>query len=448
MSRPFYGFAVVFLIFLLQACGTEEGYDPTSTVTPSGYFRMGNFISDSPTLNIALGNSLQANLPYGISTAFSPVLPEIPLDLTVRYRQDDTVIPLLTNEPVNVGLNYDYTALLAGSMFNPTILKVQNPPLGQVASNRIELQFAHLASKKARPVLIALQQNASTLRQFSLSYLDVTSRIELLAGTYRVVATEIGTGNLLWESGEFSLTVGARAMVVLADYFGPGTNTVRMYNVGESRTSPFPNEQLPAAMRVVNLKPEQGPIDVYANNVLVASSVPYGARGEFTEIGFGPVFFVVTPAGDRGSVIANIDATIVGGEFHTLVVTGNENEGTGQLSVDDRRKVPAYALFTVTNGSTKVGSLDVYVVEPGHAIDDASPNLRQLSQTPSDFSVQALGLDGGTYDLVLARGNTKDVLFGPRRIDVAAGGIYSLFLTDVTGRGGEPIDLVYGDDFR
>lgn len=457
MSRLYRGAVIIVLSLLLGACGTDDGYvlgdeefDP-----PAGFLRVVNLMPDSPALAILIddqpfraGVQRLPPLNFGSSLPFVQVLPQITLRFSIQYSLDNEAVPLITDAPLFIDIDHDATVLLAGTLDNPAMVTIDNPPLTETGDeDSLELQFAHVATSTDVPVDITLVQGTETVQQFTLDFSEFTDRIDFAPGDYEIIVTENGTGNELWRSGTFSLSAAVRGLVVLADYFGPGANSVRMLTVGEQLTTTFASEQLPAALRIANMTPDQGPLDIYLNDALFAENVAFTDVTAYLDAPLGNVDISVTPFGDPASQLSlTEDQRITSGNFHTLAITGLAETSNAQIYLDDARRVPVRALFNVTNASLSSGSLDVYIAEPGTTPADVSPTT-QVSQVPLTNSSKGIRLQAGIYDLYLTTtGEDEDVLYGPQRIDIAGGGIYSIFIADSAG-GGEPLQVIFTDDF-
>lgn len=458
MSRPYRGVVIIFLSFLLGACGTDEGYviGDSEFSPPAGFLRVVNLIPDSPALAILIDDQPFRNtdfrplprLNFGSSLPFVEVLPQITLRFSAQYSAANQPVPVITDVPLFVDIDHDATVLMAGTLDDPVTVIIDNPPLAETGDeDSLELQFAHVAANTGTPVDITLVQGTQTVQQFTLEFGDFTDRFDVAPGDYEIVVTDNATGDEFWRSGDFSLAAGVRGLVVLADYFGPGDTSVRMLTVGENLTATFASERLPAALRVANMMPDKGPLDVYLNDALFAENVAFTNVTEYMSAPVGETDVSVRPYGDTSTELLLEESQFISsGNFHTLVVTGFADTNSAQVYLDDARRVPTRVLLNATNASPTAGSLDIYVVDPDTSIEDAV-RITSIAQVPLQDSSQSLYLQEGTYDLYLTTASTTDVVYGPQRIDIANGGIYSLYMTD-SGGGGESLQVIFGDDFE
>lgn len=416
---------------------------------PAGFLRVANAMPDSPQLNVLVNGRLVQQVSFGQSSPFLEVLPDLALRFTVNYVQGGQVVPLITDEPLLVNINHDATVIIAGTLANPRLVVFENPPSGTtVEADELEIQIAHVAGLSADPVRFQLVNDADAVQDITLDFGEVTDLTPFSAGNYILTARAGESGTVLWESGDFSLAAGARGLFILVDHFGPGDGGVQVLSVGQQLSTRFANENLPAALRIANMTPDRGPLDVYVDDALFAENLPFGIVTDYLDIPVGDFALAVRPFGDPATTIsANDDLAIASGNFHTLALTGLTDANVSQLYTEDTRRVSTRLLLSVTNTAPSFTNFDVYVMPQGETVESSSPRLVGLTQIPSNNSSLTLPLEAGSYDLAVTGNGNKEILFGPGRIDVSNSGLYSVFITDSFG-GGEPIEIVFADDFN
>ena len=89
--------------------------------------------------------------------------------------------------------------------------------------------------------------------------------------------------------------------------------------------------------------------------------------------------------------------------------------------VDSQRSISGQAQFRFVQTAPSAGTVDVYLTSPGQPISDASPILANGAL----LSSSSVNLTPGSYDLFVTRSGTTVQLFGPDRISVDAGAVYS-----------------------
>jgi hypothetical protein len=110
------------------------------------------------------------------------------------------------------------------------------------------------------------------------------------------------------------------------------------------------------------------------------------------------------------------------------------------MRLQDRfRRIATHAQVRMIN--TVAASVDFFVVRSGSNINTLSPTLTMAATTAAG----SLLMDPDRYDIVLTRGGTDDVVFGPQTVDLAGGGIYTIVATGQDNL--TSADAVLLDDF-
>jgi hypothetical protein len=130
--------------------------------------------------------------------------------------------------------------------------------------------------------------------------------------------------------------------------------------------------------------------------------------------------------------------TIGGGAARSLYVTGLNSNQTVKFGgvVESQRSIAGQAQLSVVVVAPSEPSVDVYLLTPGQPLVDADPTLKAASLLQNG----SVNLTPGSYDVVVTRAASTVELFGPERISVDAGGVYTAVLLDAAG-GGSPLQL-------
>jgi hypothetical protein len=252
------------------------------------------------------------------------------------------------------------------------------------------------------------------------------------ANTYQVRVTLPGSKTVLFDSGAFSAPRLKRSIYLVLDNFGPGGETVRVADVTAIGAEDFPNQTLSAALRVENLIPDASAVDVYLGptaGVPVLQNVPFGVTTAYVAVPNGTGTINITPAGDPDTVLATGSLTIVGGQAQSLYVSGLNAAAAARFIavVESLRSISGQAQLRFVAGAPSAGTIDVYVAAAGQPISDVRPILANAAL----LDTTAVNLTPGSYDVVITRSGSSTVqLFGPERISVGAGDVYSSVLFD------------------
>jgi hypothetical protein len=455
-TRAFTLAALLSTLLGLAACGTDEGFIEPLAV-PSGFLRIVNAIPDAPRLATVVAGSNQSTLNFTESSPFSGVLPSLPRELSVIYAGDGQTETLLSRE-ITVADNEQRSLILAGTLDSPVVIDILNAPLTANTNNFAEITIVHAANSYPAEVGFILVQdgNFSTatttlLGQFTPSLaLNPTlgAGYELFAvRTLPAAGAVPADADILWRSGIFNLPANTRPLLVLMDYFGPGGQTVKVNSITQQGTLPFASDNTPAAVRVVNSLPSQGPIDVFLNGSLFLANPAFGVVNDYKLTDFpGTPTFRVTPAGDPSTVLLEITPPVSKGNFYALAITNGSGDNTSfamALYLEDNRAIPSRMVITGINTAPGAPALlDYYLLESGQTLDSTNP----VSFNNSLLSNTSFAVLPGDYDLVITETSNKTALFGPLPVNVVNNAVYRFFITDAAG-GGAPIQVVLADDF-
>jgi hypothetical protein len=109
---------------------------------------------------------------------------------------------------------------------------------------------------------------------------------------------------------------------------------------------------------------------------------------------------------------------------------------TSTVVIESQRSITGEAQLRLVAASPTAGTIDVYVLVPGQPISDTRPVLPNAPLLASNST----NLSPGSYDVIVTRAGSTVQLFGPERISVDAGNVYSAVLLDAAG-GGPPLQL-------
>ena len=133
-----------------------------------------------------------------------------------------------------------------------------------------------------------------------------------------------------------------------------------------------------ARVRIVDLSPDAGPLDIYQGKVALAYNLSYGTVTSYIPETAGVSTLTVSPAGSR-QVLATAKATFAGGAQYTVVV----NHAAARLQPEVLRDLPAQPLSEVPSvrflhDAAQTGAVDVYLVRPGPHAASLSPIVENL----------------------------------------------------------------------
>ena len=426
----------------LSSCGDDQGF--TNQPAPSAAIVVVNVIPDSPALSVVVNNSLLGQLQFGQSTDVTPVLPQVPLDVSIQFLDNETPATLTESMPA-IEVDNTRILVLSGTMAGPQVVTINNIPADfQEGISTTLLKFVNVTSS-VDSATVTLTNSAADIQTIVLTNGQPSESVAVEFGVgLRIETTDTATGNLLWTSGDFDLPLATERLIILADYFGPGGETVRMFSVNEqSNGGRFPNEQLDSAVRIANMTPDRGPLDISADGNSLVTDLAFGDVTGFLNVTPGTFDFSATLSSDATDVISTTEITILPGTFSTFGIAGlTSTADSNSFLNNDLRRVPTRASLTATQLAPSFGPINLFLLVAGQGTNDVFPAVSMINL----FASFTLSSPSNTYDLVLTNAETGETLFGPQSVIIETNKIYSLLITDSEG-GGEPLQVVFLDDF-
>ncbi len=439
MRRLFSAVLLLGSLFLISSCGDDPGFTPPIPV-PTAFATVVNVVPDSPSL-VVFGNTLfVGEVQYGRSSDLIRALPQVVLDYRVVYF-DRAVETTVVSSTVLIDIDHLQTVIIIGSLDAAIPVVVDSePPVFEEGNTDTHIVFLN-ASSSVDTATVTLTNSQDPTQTISLPNGQQSELITVTSGSdHNIAVTDSSNGNPLWLSGDFGLLAQTERIFVLVDYFGPGTNTVRMIAIDVP--GQFPNEQLDTAIRFSNMIPDHGPVDIRVNDVIVASNLVFSESTNFLPIAAGTSTIKVHTAGDASDELFSGEITLIQGSFYDQGFAGLDGVTNSSLSFSIRRPMAPRGRMHFTKLAPTTGAVDIYIQEPGVDISTTVP-VSRLAETDS-ATIEVLP---GSFNLIVTDATTIDVVYGPVRIDIENRGIYSIILTDKSG-GGEPMEAVFLDDFN
>jgi hypothetical protein len=225
---------------------------------------------------------------------------------------------------------------------------------------------------------------------------------------------------------------------------GDGTSVIRVERFRD-QAGRLLDRRVQTRLRLANLVRDGGSLDVYADEDFtqpVIAGLAERAVSQYVTIPSGSLTDLeldASPAGNPGVLLAREEIDLARGERSTFILFGTVGRVDGLRVADPFRRIATHAQLRMIN--TAGAGLDFFVVRSGSNINTLSPTVNLGSTVATGL----LQVDPDTYDIVLTRGGTDDVVFGPKTVALAGGGIYTIVATgrsDLTSA-----DAVLLDDF-
>ena len=247
------------------------------------------------------------------------------------------------------------------------------------------------------------------------------------SGTYVLTLTPVGNPAApIYNSETFALTQQTRVGFALLDGTSDLTSNVRVSRFRD-QGGDLLDRRAQTLMRAAHVAPNAANVDIFAQedysaplyaNVALNQETPYTLMDPTW---LSALELDVTPAGNPGVLLSRDTLILSQGERATFFLvqtpTGLVN---GINGADSARRQAPYAQLRAVNSFGS--SLDFYVIPHGNNVFTSTPN-----ETLSTGSIGAfVTFAPGSYDIIVARAGTDTFVYGPKQVDLAGNGIYTI----------------------
>lgn len=450
----------------LTACDNNSS-DETSGAQP--LLAAFNAVPDLGSTTFLREEEVWNALDYGVGTGFRSVGADqydlnfdtvLPGDETSTCSgrdgdnvKDDDECTRLTSISVNVIAAHEYVVALLGSYAN---LRVQlydklahefdtTTSDGDPDDETTEIQFFHWSDDL--PALDVYLERPGTNLSPVQSRATLTSGQEFHSivddGDYVITLAPVADpGNPLFTSESFALQEQTSVGFAILAGAGDGTSTIKVVRF-RAQAGTLLDRRVTTELRIAHVVPDAGALDVFAEEDFtqpLTAGLAEGRTSPYVVVPSGSLTdfqLDITPAGNPGILLGHEEIDLARGERGTFVLYGRAGRLDGMRLQDSLRRISTHARLRMVNTAER--GLDFFIVRSGSNINTLSPTTQLSSALTSGF----LHFDPERYDIVLTRSGTDEVVFGPRSVDLAGGGIYTVIATgDETS-----VDAVLLDDF-
>jgi hypothetical protein len=471
MKRRFGIALVAMLAATLAACdnggSSDDGGDSASRPLVAGF----NAVANMGTITFLREEERWSALEYGQGTDFRNVGADqydlnfdtvLPGDETTTCNgtdgdgvKDEDECTRLTSTSINAIQDHEYVIALLGGYEN---LRVQvydkevhefdtTTADGDPDDEDTEVQFFHWSD--ALPELDVYLERPGTNLSPVQARATLTSGKEwhgiVPKGDYVITLAPVANPSAaVYTSETFALQEQTRVAFAIMSGAGDGTSVIRIERFRD-QAGRLLDRRVQTQLRLANVVREGGSLDVYADEDFtqpIIAGLAEGAVSQYVTIPAGSLTDLeldATVAGNPGVLLAREEVDLARGERSTFILFGSVGRVDGLRVADPFRRIATHAQLRMIN--TAAAGLDFFVVRTGSNINTLSPTVNLGSTAATGLQL----VDPDTYDIILTRGGTDDVVFGPRTVTLAGGGIYTIVATgrsDLTSA-----DAVLLDDF-
>lgn len=327
---------------------------------------------------------------------------------------------------LKVDAGRDYTLVLTGAVDAPTVLTWETAERSfDEAATVFEARFAHAAASLGNvDVYFAADGTAPAIgeQRGTISFGEMLDPIDIESGEYVLTLTTAGDPlDVVYQSSPIGLE--ARNTFILPVLEGNELDvarySVRLLNA-EGGFASLPDARVPPTIRFFQASLDLPPSDVYDDEMLTNQVLANHAFGDITgdiDIALGTTAYTYTAVGNTGAVQFESGISAAAGTHNNFIVIGAAGSRVATTFVPDRQTVATIAKLRIYHAALNHDELDLYIVNAGETIDEATRSARLI------YSLQSgsLVLDAGNYDVYLTVVDEKTIVDGPITVDVQLG---------------------------
>lgn len=171
-------------------------------------------------------------------------------------------------------------------------------------------------------------------------------------------------------------------------------------------------------VRFLNANPSVGPVDIYVNGRLVASSLNYRSFTEYMKTLPGFYRVAVFRAGTRRNPLVTTRMNISARRIYTMALTGTQAQSTLEMITDERRNLnPNRSYVRFVQLSPNAPLMDVYVDDRLIITDLAYEEVSRY-----------LALNPGRHNIKLKESSTNKVILEDPNMTVKGGRSYTVYI--------------------
>jgi len=197
-----------------------------------------------------------------------------------------------------------------------------------------------------------------------------------------------------------------------------------------------------AKLRVVNLSPDAGPVDLLVDGDPLFEQVPYAAASPYEKIDADSHDIQLTQSGSFTTFVDDRKSFSADDEY-TLFLFGFADDAEPKFSTDNNnRPSSGRTKIRFVHAAPSLRDLDVYITQPGDRLEDATPTITdERFREISDY-VESVG---GDYRIRVTNSESLDVIADSGIFHTEGGQIFTIAVIDREG-GGEPYSIAIFTD--
>jgi len=189
-----------------------------------------------------------------------------------------------------------------------------------------------------------------------------------------------------------------------------------------------------ASLRILNLSPDAGAVDVLVGGQVVATNVAVSAASGFVPVSTGTIQVQINKTGTTTAVVGPVDVTTTAGGRVTIVTVTQTAGGGGQ---QPKPAVIGTQVFQDDLTPPAAGQARVRVIQgsaDAGAVDILAGTTTIVSNLAFGASSAFVDVPAGTaVPIAVNTTGTTTTVVGPTNVDLVAGRTYTIFISGTTG---------------
>lgn len=422
--------ALVLTGLAFAACTESQREEATGEATIRGV----HAISTAPDVVFLIEERSLGQLPYrGISAA------EAFDDLVYNFNFDtafpgDTETTRLATVSADIQPDVHYVLALTGTVDSPSIVMWETPErVFQEGDTVFEASAGHLAAGAGElDVYLAPPGTAPGQARGTLAFGEILEPFDIEAGDWVLTVTVAGDpGNVLFRSNSQAIAEQTGVLFTIQDSEPSLTSQLSVQRVTRGGgAAALADGRFPPTRRFVHAALGTAEVDAVVDDDFaspVVSGLAFGAVSADVAVPAGDADYSFTQAGNPGAILHEEEDTSPANSRSTSFIAGAPGDLELVSFIDNRRPIARVAKLRLTLVSANFEEADIYIVESGTDIADASPGFPGMDSLVSTGYRQ---LVPGSYEVTVTVAGEKTVAAGPLTLDLAGGDIAELAVID------------------
>lgn len=439
---------VLALTSVLASCSSSDN-EPTAY-----YVRYVNVVKDAPRLTLSINE-----LP---TRSLVDYLDATPFVVPISDGTSPNIVPVEVygNTPNGTRFEvadipsfeffggYEYTVVTAGTLADPLLfvtstLRRNKPVTGGY------LELVHVATNQGALDIYLTEPglDLTGVTPFAtLALAETSGSLQFTQGTYQIRVTPAGSSTVIFDSGDLNFVVDGEWQMTLVDSLFTGGPVLRMISTAGGSSAVIDDPAMQARVRAINVDLTKGPIDVFAgaDTTPIALALGYADISSYTEFPRGDLDFLVTLAGDPGSILLEVTSPVDPGTKYSSVLGALGDEITQVLVPDDTRSIATSTRIRFVQGLNVPGYINVYMTDELPAVPPTGfTNAVVLSQSYGAVSLTGNKEPGQYYVSVVIRPETgaggESFLMDPEQMQLNGGEAMTFMISQVSDTDTTPV---------